>query len=143
MPDTKKVYYKSLAERAALLDPSVPMPQEIPEGGIMEEGVASGLAAMLGQAEELRMDRASFLKLSGFSFAAATLAGCGKAAEKALPYLVQPEAAIPGVPVYYASVCGGCSAGCGILAKDRDGRPIKLEGNPQHPLNHGAMCAMV
>ena len=142
MPDTKKVYYKSLAERAALLDPSVPMPQEIPEGGIMEEGVASGLAAMLGQAEELRMDRASFLKLSGFSFAAATLAGCGKAAEKALPYLVQPEAAIPGVPVYYASVCGGCSAGCGILAKDRDGRPIKLEGNPQHPLNHGAMCAM-
>ncbi len=41
---------------------------------------------------------------------------------------------------WYASTCGGCSAGCGILAKVRDGRPIKLEGNPQHPLSRGGLC---
>jgi molybdopterin-containing oxidoreductase family iron-sulfur binding subunit len=142
MPDTKKVYYKSLAERDALLDPTLPRIEQLPEAGVMQDGLAGGLTAILEQANELRMDRAAFLKLTGFSFAAATLAGCGKAAEKALPYLVQPDASIPGVSLYYASVCGGCSAGCGVLAKDRDGRPIKLEGNPQHPLNHGALCGM-
>jgi Fe-S-cluster-containing dehydrogenase component len=142
MPDTKKIYYKSLAERDALLDPSLPRLPEIPEAGIMEEGLVGGVAALMEQANELRMDRAAFLKLTGFSFAAAALAGCGKVSEKALPYLVQPEDSIPGVPLYYASVCGGCSAGCGVLAKDRDGRPMKLEGNPKHPLNHGALCGM-
>ncbi|HTA16801.1 MAG TPA: [Fe-S]-binding protein, partial [bacterium] len=141
MPDTKKVYYKSLAERDALLDPSLTPPTQMPEAGVMDEGL-SGVAGLLEQANELRMDRAAFLKLTGFSFAAAALAGCGKVSEKALPYLVQPEDSIPGVSLYYASVCGGCSAGCGVLAKDRDGRPIKLEGNPKHPLNHGALCGM-
>ena len=142
MPEAKKSYWKSLAERDALLDPSLPAPADIPEAGIMDAGLASGVAGLVESAQELRMDRASFLKLMGFSFAGAALAGCGKAAEKALPYLVQPEDAIPGKATWYASVCGGCSAGCGILAKDRDGRPLKLEGNPRHPLNHGALCGM-
>jgi molybdopterin-containing oxidoreductase family iron-sulfur binding subunit len=141
MPETKKSYWKSLAERDALLDPSLPMPAEIPEAGIMEEGVG-GMAGLMESVNDIRLDRASFLKLMGFSFAGAALAGCGKAAEKALPYLVQPEDSIPGDANYYASVCGGCSAGCGIHAKSRDGRPIKLEGNPSHPLNHGALCGM-
>ncbi len=142
MPDSEKQYYKSAAERASQLDPSVPAPADIPEAGLLEKGVLSGVAGLIEQAGELKMDRAAFLKLTGFSFAAAALAGCGSAAEKALPYLVQPDDTLPGVANYYASVCGGCSAGCGTLAKDRDARPIKLEGNPRHPLNRGALCAM-
>ena len=142
MPEQNtKTYWKSLAERDALLDPSLPMPAPMPEGGVFEDGVANGLANLVQGATELRMDRGAFLKLVGFGVAGAALAGCNKAAEKALPYLVQPEESIPGVSNYYATVCGGCSAGCGALAKTRDARPLKLEGNPSHPLNTGALCA--
>src|SRR4029453_2737688 len=48
---------------------------------------------------------------------------------------------LPGVPVWYASTCRECSAGCGILVKQREGRAIKIEGNPAHPLSRGGLCA--
>ncbi|MCP5112835.1 MAG: 4Fe-4S dicluster domain-containing protein [bacterium] len=54
----------------------------------------------------------------------------------------QVEGAIPGKSNYYATVCGGCSAACGVLTKNRDGRPIKLEGNPEHPVSLGGLCAI-
>jgi molybdopterin-containing oxidoreductase family iron-sulfur binding subunit len=41
-----------------------------------------------------------------------------------------------------ATTCHGCAAACGVLAKCRDGRPIKLEGNPQHALSKGGLCAV-
>jgi len=87
-------------------------------------------------------DRRGFLKAAGFSFGAAMLAGCGRTVQKIVPNLVQPEGFTPGRPVYYASTCGACSAGCGTLVKVRDGRPIKLEGNPDHPVSHGGLCAV-
>ncbi|HRR25837.1 MAG TPA: [Fe-S]-binding protein, partial [Acidobacteriota bacterium] len=59
-----------------------------------------------------------------------------------IPYLVPPEDLVPGEPIYYTSVCGGCTAGCGVLAKCLDGRPVKLEGNPDHPASRGALCAL-
>jgi molybdopterin-containing oxidoreductase family iron-sulfur binding subunit len=89
------------------------------------------------------IDRRSFLKLAGFSFAGALVAGCQQASvEKAIPFLIQPEEITPGLAYWYATTCAGCSAGCGVMAKCRDGRPIKLEGNPQHPLSHGGLCAI-
>ncbi|MCC6395527.1 MAG: 4Fe-4S dicluster domain-containing protein [Bacteroidetes bacterium] len=89
------------------------------------------------------MGRRSFLRLAGFSFAGAVLAGCQQGGvEKAIPHLVQPEESTPGSAVWYSTICAGCQAGCGILAKVRDGRPIKLEGNPGHPLSQGGMCAI-
>jgi molybdopterin-containing oxidoreductase family iron-sulfur binding subunit len=88
------------------------------------------------------LHRRDFLRLAGFALAGTALAGCQRVAERhALPFLVQPEGNVPGRSYYYASVCGGCSAGCGVLVKDRDGRPIKLEGNPEHPLSQGGLCA--
>ncbi len=88
-------------------------------------------------------DRRSFMKLAGFSFAGTLLAGCRQAdVEKAIPFLVQPEEIMPGLAYWYATTCGGCNAGCGVLAKCRDGRPIKLEGNPAHPVSRGGLCAM-
>jgi MoCo/4Fe-4S cofactor protein with predicted Tat translocation signal len=87
--------------------------------------------------------RRDFLKAAGFVVAAATLSGCARApVEKAIPYLNQPEEILPGRSYFYASTCAGCSAGCGTLVKTRDGRPIKLEGNPQHPLSRGGLCAV-
>jgi molybdopterin-containing oxidoreductase family iron-sulfur binding subunit len=87
-------------------------------------------------------NRRDFLRLAGFALAGTALAGCQRAPVRhAVPFLVQPEGAVAGTSAYYASVCGGCNAGCGLLVKNRDGRPIKLEGNPAHPLSRGGLCA--
>src|ERR1019366_461874 len=92
-------------------------------------------------AGELEVSRRAFLKVAGFTFMGA-LAGCQRPTEQeAVPPLVQVENVIPGRSLTYASTCGACQAGCGILVKNRDGRPIKLEGNPNHPLSLGGLCA--
>ncbi len=90
------------------------------------------------------VNRRSFLKAAGFTFAAATAAaGCKRMpVKKAIPYLNQPEGRIAGRAIHYASVCDGCEAGCGILVRNRDGRPIKLEGNAEHPVTQGGLCAI-
>jgi Fe-S-cluster-containing dehydrogenase component/anaerobic selenocysteine-containing dehydrogenase len=86
--------------------------------------------------------RREFLEASGFGLFVSALAGCSRApVQNAFGYIQQPEGAVPGRSDWYASVCGACPAGCGLLVKNRDGRPIKLEGNPKHPLSHGGLCA--
>jgi molybdopterin-containing oxidoreductase family iron-sulfur binding subunit len=88
------------------------------------------------------IDRRGFFKIVGAtSAAAAAAAGCGKTTEAILPYVIPAEHVVPGVPNWYATVCRECPAGCGVLAKHRDGRVVKLEGNPDHPVNRGALCA--
>ncbi|HLA38803.1 MAG TPA: molybdopterin-dependent oxidoreductase, partial [Candidatus Glassbacteria bacterium] len=85
--------------------------------------------------------RRDFLKLGGVA-AVFSLVGCmQRPAEKIIPYLNQPEETVPGVATWYASTCGECQAACGVLARVREGRPVKLEGNPNHPLNQGKLCA--
>ena len=89
------------------------------------------------------LSRRGFLKAAGFSAAGTLLASCTRApVEKAIPFLVKPEEIMPGRALYYASTCAGCSASCGVLVKNRDGRPIKLEGNPDQPVSRGALCAV-
>jgi anaerobic selenocysteine-containing dehydrogenase/Fe-S-cluster-containing dehydrogenase component len=86
--------------------------------------------------------RRDFFKMLGAGGAAATLVGCGaEPPEKLIPYLVPAEEIIPGVAVWYATVCRECPAGCGVVIKTREGRAIKAEGNPVHPVNRGALCA--
>jgi len=87
------------------------------------------------------LSRRSFLKLAATAGAAAAIPGCEPAARKIIPYVVPDENIIPGVPSYFATTCGECSAGCGIIAKVREGRVIKLEGNPADPISQGAICA--
>jgi len=86
-------------------------------------------------------DRRDFLKLVGTGAGAAAAAGCSDPVEKLIPYVVQPEEITPGLPVVYASTCQECSVGCGLHVRTREGRPIKLEGNPEHPINRGKLCA--
>jgi molybdopterin-containing oxidoreductase family iron-sulfur binding subunit len=84
-------------------------------------------------------NRRSFLKLSGFGL----LAACSRGVEsKAIPLLVPAEERVPGVASWYSSLCAGCAAGCGVLARSRDGSPVKLEGNPEHPVSKGGLCAV-
>jgi anaerobic selenocysteine-containing dehydrogenase len=88
------------------------------------------------------MDRRTFLQLSGLTAASAALAGCKKANEKIIPYLIPPDEGVtPGVANYYASACRSCPAGCGILVRVSEGRAKKIEGNPLHPVNKGRLCA--
>ena len=87
--------------------------------------------------------RRSFLKAAGFSFIGAVAASCSRApAPSAIPYVQQPEHLVPGRPILYASTCEACEARCGLLVTTRDGRPLKIEGNPDHPLSNGATCAV-
>lgn len=87
------------------------------------------------------LDRRDFLKIVGLSAGAAAAAGCSDPADKLIPYVIQPEEITPGIAVMYASTCQECSAACGLHVKTREGRPIKLEGNPEHPINQGRLCA--
>jgi MoCo/4Fe-4S cofactor protein with predicted Tat translocation signal len=87
------------------------------------------------------MQRRTFLKLSGFAAVLAAVAACERPVTKILPYVTSPEDLIPGVQNYYATTCGECAAACGIVSTNRDGRPIKLEGNKAHAVNKGSLCA--
>jgi len=88
------------------------------------------------------LSRRRFLTVLGVAGAgSAALSGCSTAkVEKLIPYLVQSEDQVPGIPTWYASTCTECSAGCGVHVKTREARAIKLEGNPEHPVNAGTLC---
>ena len=83
--------------------------------------------------------RRQFLKTLGLAGTAA-LAGCSEPARHLIPYVIPPEDIVPGEATWYASTCRECPAGCGMLVKNRDGHIIKVEGNPQHPVNTGKLC---
>jgi len=91
------------------------------------------------------MNRRRFLKILGVTGGgAAALSGCGigpEPTQKLIPYLVAPDDQIPGVATWYATTCRECAAGCGLRARVREGRVVKLEGNPDSPINHGRLCA--
>jgi len=87
------------------------------------------------------LDRRDFLKILGLASTAATFGCSRETGRKLIPYVIPAVDIIPGEATYYATTCRECPAGCGMLAKNRDGRVIKLEGNPAHPINQGALCA--
>jgi MoCo/4Fe-4S cofactor protein with predicted Tat translocation signal len=82
--------------------------------------------------------RRDFLKALGFGVGAVTLAACQKVpVHKSIPYLIKPEEITPGVANYYTSTYEGHA----ILVKTREGRPIKIEGNPNDLLSKGGVSA--
>ena len=86
------------------------------------------------------MNRRDFFKIVATTGATAAVSGCQPATEKILPLVVPNEHLVPGVAAWFATVCRECPAGCGVLARNREGRVVKLEGNPDHPVNRGALC---
>src|SRR3954469_6115185 len=89
------------------------------------------------------LDRRRFLTVLGASGAgAAALSGCSTdKVERLIPYLVQSEDQVPGISTFYASSCTECPTGCGVHVRTREGRAVKLEGNPDHPVNQGKLCS--
>jgi MoCo/4Fe-4S cofactor protein with predicted Tat translocation signal len=88
------------------------------------------------------VSRRDFLTIMGASMAMASFACARRPVNKIIPYVVQPQELTPGVPLFYASTIKGFGCdGYGILVKTREGRPIKIEGNEEHPMNAGALSA--
>ena len=88
----------------------------------------------------MNLNRRAFLKIAGIG-SVTMAAACTSEPEKTLYTLVQaPDDMVTGKATDYASTCRECPAGCGILAKNREGRIVKLEGNPNHPVNRGNLC---
>ena len=88
---------------------------------------------------ESTVDRRRFLKIMSASIGAAGLAGCRTdAPEEIVPYINDPEGMIPGRPSYYNSVFTREGYGYGVVVESHEGRPTKVEGNPNHPASLGA-----
>jgi molybdopterin-containing oxidoreductase family iron-sulfur binding subunit len=87
------------------------------------------------------LSRRKFLALLSAS-AAITVTACTDYRDKGeiVPYTNKPEEITIGKANYYASTCNLCPQNCGILIKTREGRPIKIDGNPDHPINQGKIC---
>jgi MoCo/4Fe-4S cofactor protein with predicted Tat translocation signal len=93
---------------------------------------------------DARHPRRDFLKYLGFSTAAATLAAsCEMPVRHVVPYLNKPENTIPGVADYYATTYINGGDVVPVVAKVRDGRPIKLEGNTLSSMTKGGTSARV
>ena len=90
-----------------------------------------------------KFGRRQFLKLGAAGAAASVLAGCVVPRRWVVlePFVHPPEDQVAGVPTWYATTCRQCPAGCGVIVRVMNGRALKLEGNPEHPLNQGKLCA--
>ena len=120
-------YYASVEEvmpELAASDPSV--------SGDFEDPTGKGFP----------VGRRDFMRLFSASAVMGATACVQRPVEKAIPYVNQDVDMIPGVPTYYATTCNECPAGCGVVVKTREGRPVKLEGGPDHPVAQGALCGV-
>lgn len=115
--------------------------EHVVDSPALREQLASEFPGLCGAIE--KYDRRSFLRLVGASLALAGVgaAGCRRwPVEEIRPYSSQPAGTTPGVPEFYATLFEHDGVATGILAKSFDGRPIKIEGNPDHPASLGAAC---
>ena len=88
------------------------------------------------------VSRRGFLKLMGASMALAGMAGCTKQPEETIyPYVRQPEDLVLGKPMYFATAHPFSTGGVPLLVKSDEFRPIKIDGNPEHPYNRGSSDA--
>ncbi|MCK5368710.1 MAG: TAT-variant-translocated molybdopterin oxidoreductase, partial [Cyclobacteriaceae bacterium] len=135
MKESKKQYWKGVEQLTNHPDfvkyASKEFSQDLPyKDGVLQE-------------EEGGSSRRDFLKLMGFSLAAASLAACEAPVRKAIPYLNKPEVIDPGIPNFYASTYSNGGNYCSIVVKTREGRPIKIESNKLSDVSGGGTSAQV
>jgi molybdopterin-containing oxidoreductase family iron-sulfur binding subunit len=93
------------------------------------------------------LSRRDFMQIVGLGGASMALTGCGhtsiESGVELVESYVQPENfVVPGVGIYYASTCTQCASGCGIMGRVREGRILKLEGNPLSASSGGKICGL-
>ena len=99
--------------------------------------------AIVGAAAGLvQISRRRFLQGLGVTSAVGAAACANPAEQTILPYVKPDSEQIPGVAAWYSSTCTECSAGCGVRVRTREGRAVKVEGNPNSPVNKGSLCAL-
>src|ERR1700759_2354180 len=131
--ESNKKYWKGLEELNNTPDFVEKNKHEFAEPIPIEE-ILSGTGLMA------KTPRRNFLKALGFGVGAVSLAACEKVpVHKSIPYLIKPEEVTPGVANYYTSSYDGYA----IHVKTREGRPIKVEGNPKDVLAQGGLSAQV
>ncbi|BBJ24047.1 molybdopterin-containing oxidoreductase family protein [Candidatus Nitrotoga sp. AM1P] len=96
---------------------------------------------------ENSFNRRDFLKVLGWGSATVALSGCGNTSvedgkEFVTSYVQTADYIIPSIGTYFNSTCAQCDAGCGIMGRVREGRVLKLEGNPKSSINNGKMCGL-
>lgn len=132
-----KKYWKSIEEKDKNFISDKVENKNLTNNTIIEE-------ALDGIKLDLNTSRRDFLKISGFSLAAATIAAsCEAPINKSIPFLIKPEEVISGIANYYASSFIDGSDYCSILVKTREGRPIKIEGNELSSISKGGTSAKV
>src|ERR1700749_2461605 len=89
------------------------------------------------------VSRRGFMQLMGASTALATVgAACQKPNEKIVPFVRRPEEVTPGNPLHFATAYALEGFANGLLVTSFEGRPTKVEGNPEHPTTAGATTAI-
>jgi len=132
---SKKQYWKGLEE----IQPSAAYQESV--ANEFKEDLPS---FDLGSLAEANTSRRDFLKYLGFSTVAATMAAsCEMPVRNAIPYAIKPENVTPGVPLNYASTYVDGGESVPVVVKTREGRPIKIEGNADSTLTHGATTARI
>ncbi|WP_394822690.1 TAT-variant-translocated molybdopterin oxidoreductase [Pendulispora albinea] len=130
-----KVFWKSIEEKNA--------PDHLQS--MKEAEFPFGLAKMAEKAKNegddapvFSVDRRNFLKFGSAAAALFGLEGCvRRPVEKLMPYTRAPEQVIPGISNHYASVLNRRGEALGVLVESHEGRPTKIEGNPDHPSSRG------
>ncbi len=120
-----RTYWRSLEERLGKPEYLESVKPEFPEGAdLPPTGVA----------------RREFMQLIGASLALAGATACTTrpSDERLVPYTKTPPELVPGNPLHYSSAMTFGGHTSGLLISAREGRPIKIEGNPDHPINQGA-----
>ena len=117
-----KQYWRSLDHLAETPEFKEMVAREFPEG-------ASELSDPVS--------RRKFLSLMGASMALAGLTSCRRPVEKIIPYVTRPEEITPGIPKYFATQMPFGLESYGLLVKSHEGRPTKIEGNPEDPVTNG------
>jgi MoCo/4Fe-4S cofactor protein with predicted Tat translocation signal len=145
MSDDRHINFKLLRDRILSEPPAVAGGQrywrsldELADSPIFEEFVRREFPQ---QAEEWNdpVERRTFLKLMGASLALAGLNGCViQPPEKVIPYVQQPEEETPGKGLYFATAFSLSGIATPLLVRSNEGRPTKVEGNPDHPSNPGS-----
>jgi MoCo/4Fe-4S cofactor protein with predicted Tat translocation signal len=90
---------------------------------------------------ESSVDRRDFLKLAAASLAFAGMAGCRPPQDRIIPYVKQPDGMVLGNPLFFATAMPFGADALGLLVENHEGRPTKIEGNPDHPSSLGGTDA--
>ncbi|MFQ5637759.1 MAG: TAT-variant-translocated molybdopterin oxidoreductase [bacterium] len=123
-PEKRQIFWRSLEEAANTKEFQERLQKEFPQSPLVWEKPFS---------------RRNFLKLMGASVAFAGLHACTRQPiEKIYPYVKAPEEMIPGKPLFFATAFTLGGYATGVLVESHEGRPTKIEGNPDHPASLGA-----